>query len=69
MGTFEFLSQQEYGFRVVTPSEYQGQTWHLVTLRSHINSTLQTISNGKLLKLWGSYNPAGNWLIVEHIEV
>jgi hypothetical protein len=69
IGTFQSLSQQDYRFRVVTPSEYEGQTWHLVTLRSHINSILQTISNGALLKLWGSYNFAGNWLIVEQVEV
>lgn len=69
VGTFESLSQQDYRFRVVTPAEYQGQTWNLVTLRSHINSILQTISNGELLKLWGSYNSAGNWLIVEQVEM
>ncbi len=69
VGTFKSLSPQDYRFRVTTPTEYEGQTWNLVTLRSHINSTLQTIANGKLLKLWGSYNSAGNWLIVEHIEV
>jgi FAD dependent oxidoreductase len=69
IGTFECLSQEDYRFRVVTPAEYQGQTWNLVTLRSHINSTLQTISNGGLIKLSGSYNSAGDWLIVEQLEM
>ncbi|PAX53890.1 FAD-dependent oxidoreductase [Brunnivagina elsteri] len=69
VGTFESLSQQDYKFRVITPSEYEGETWQLVTLRSHINSRLETIGNGELLKLWGSYNSAGNWLIVEQVEV
>ncbi|BDA70314.1 hypothetical protein CAL7716_044800 [Calothrix sp. PCC 7716] len=68
VGTFHFYGQQDYAFTVLTPSEYEGQTWQLVTLHPHIDSTLEKLVNGKQLQLQGRYNSAGNWLLVEHIE-
>ncbi|MEA5573093.1 FAD-dependent oxidoreductase [Calothrix sp. UHCC 0171] len=69
VGNFQLLNQQDYRFTVVSPAKYQGQTWQLVTLRSHINSLLQKINDGESLKLWGRYNSAGNWLIVEQVDM
>lgn len=68
VGIFHFYSQQDYAFTVITPSEYQGQTWQLVTLHPHIDSTLKKLVNGEQLQLHGRYNSAGNWLLVEHAE-
>jgi FAD dependent oxidoreductase len=68
VGTFHLSSQQDYIFTVTTPSEYQGQTWQLVTLHASIDSALQNIANTQLINLWGKYNSSGNWLLVEHIE-
>ncbi len=68
VGTFHFYGQQDYAFTVLTPSEYEGQTWQLVTLHPHIDLTLEKLVNGEQLQLQGRYNSAGNWLLVEHIE-
>jgi hypothetical protein len=68
VGIFNYYSPQNYAFTVTTPSEYKGQTWQLVTLHPHIDSILKNLTNGQQLQLWGRYNSAGNWLLVEHIE-
>ncbi len=67
-GIFSRQSQQEYIFTVTTPSQYQGQIWQLVTLREHINTTLEIIGDGELLQIWGRPNYSGGWLLVEHLE-
>ncbi|MBF2066983.1 MAG: FAD-dependent oxidoreductase [Calothrix sp. C42_A2020_038] len=67
-GIFHLCSQQDYIFTVTTPSQYEGQTWQLVTLHPHVDSILKNLTSGELIKLWGRYNSAGNWLLVEHIE-
>ncbi|GAA6621502.1 FAD-dependent oxidoreductase [Scytonema sp. NUACC26] len=67
-GLFQCQSQQDYKFMINSPSNYQGQTWQIVTLRARINEQLQTYLHGQLLKIWGCFNSAGNWLLVEHIE-
>ncbi|BAZ13810.1 glucose-inhibited division protein A [Calothrix sp. NIES-4071] len=68
IGTFHYYNQQDYGFTVTTPSQYNGQTWQLVTLHPHIDSIFKNLVSGQLLQVWGRYNPAGNWLLIEHVE-
>lgn len=67
-GLFHRQAQQDYKFIIISPSNYQGQTWQIVTLRSHIDEQLQTYLHGQLLKIWGRFNSAGNWLLVEHLD-
>ncbi len=67
-GIFQHLSQQDYRFTIIQPTEYQGHIWQLVTLRSHIDRHLKACSTGKLLRVRGRLNCAGNWLLVEYIE-
>ncbi|WP_315787683.1 FAD-dependent oxidoreductase [Fischerella sp. JS2] len=65
-GIFHRLDQQDYRFTITIPASYKGQIWQLVTLRSHINERLQTLSHGQKLKIWGRLNHAGHWLLVEN---
>lgn len=67
-GVFQRLNQQDYQFTIATPAAYHGQTWQLVTLRSHINDQLQASLDGQLLNIWGRLNHSGRWLLVENIE-
>lgn len=68
-GTFYRQSQQDYRFTMIAPKAYQEQIWQLVTLRSHIDLQLQACNHKQLLTVWGRLNPAGNWLLVEHINI
>ncbi|MEH2209652.1 FAD-dependent oxidoreductase [Nostoc sp.] len=67
-GIFYRLEQQEYRFTVTAPATYQGQSWQLVTLRSHIDDQLRAYPHEQLVTLWGRYNHSGNWLLVEHLN-
>ncbi|MUG91577.1 FAD-dependent oxidoreductase [Scytonema sp. UIC 10036] len=67
-GLFQRLALQDYKFIITSPGDYQGQTWQIVTLRSQIDEQLQTSLHGQLLKIWGRFNSAGKWLLVEHLE-
>ncbi|WP_392407900.1 FAD-dependent oxidoreductase [Chlorogloeopsis fritschii PCC 9212] len=68
-GILHKLAPQEYRFTITVPAPYQGQTWQLVTLRSHVDEQLQSsLYNQQTLKLWGRLNYAGNWLLVEYID-
>jgi hypothetical protein len=68
-GNFHSLTQQYYRFTTISPAPYKGQTWQLVTLRSHVDEQLQTCPHLQLLKIWGRLNYAGNWLLVENIDI
>ena len=68
IGIFSRQSQQEYIFTITTSSQYQGQTWQLVTLLEHIDTILEIIGDGELVKIWGRPNLAGGWLLVEYIQ-
>ncbi|KAF3885971.1 MULTISPECIES: FAD-dependent oxidoreductase [Nostocales] len=68
MGFFQCQTQQDYKFIITSPSDYQGQTWQIVTLRSDIDEQLQTYLHGQFIKILGRFNSAGNWLLAEHIE-
>lgn len=65
-GIFHRLDQQDYRFTIMIPASYTGQIWQLVTLRSHINEWLQTLSHGQKINLWGRLNHAGHWILVEN---
>ncbi|MFQ4146325.1 FAD-dependent oxidoreductase [Chlorogloeopsis sp. ULAP02] len=69
VGILHKLTPQDYRFTITVPTPYQGQTWQLVTLRSHIDEQLQnSLHNQQTLKIYGSLNHAGNWLLVEKID-
>jgi len=67
-GIFHRLDQQNYKFTITAPAANQGQTWQLVTLRSHINEQLQICPHDQLITVWGRQNHVGNWLLVEHLD-
>ncbi|MBW4613445.1 MAG: FAD-dependent oxidoreductase [Desmonostoc vinosum HA7617-LM4] len=67
-GIFHRLDQQDYRFIITVPVQYQGQTWQLVTLRSHIDEQLQAVPHEQLITLWGRQNHVGNWLLVVHLD-
>jgi hypothetical protein len=66
-GIFQRQDQQDYRFTMTAPQIHQKQTWQLVTLRSHIDQQLQALPHKQQVKIWGRLNPAGNWLLVEHL--
>ncbi|MBD2249796.1 FAD-dependent oxidoreductase [Nostoc parmelioides] len=67
-GIFQVLNQQDYRFTIASPAANLGQTYQLVTLRSHINEQLQALTDKQHLTIWGRLNPSGHWLLVEHID-
>lgn len=67
-GIFQVLNQQDYRFEIASPAANLGQTYQLVTLRSHINEQLQALTDKQHLTVRGRLNPSGHWLLVEHIE-
>ncbi|MEH2329021.1 FAD-dependent oxidoreductase [Nostoc sp.] len=67
-GIFYRLEDQEYRFTVTAPAAHQGQSWQLVTLRSHIDEQLRVYPHEQLVTLWGRHNHSGNWLLVEHLN-
>ncbi|MBD2299070.1 FAD-dependent oxidoreductase [Nostoc sp. FACHB-190] len=67
-GIFQRIDQQNYQILVTEPSAYQGQTWKLVTLRSHIDEQLQIAVHGQLITVWGKLNFSGNWLLVDQLK-
>lgn len=68
-GIFHRLNQQDYQFSITTPTAYQGQTWQLVTLRSHVDEQLQNTVPEQLLTVRGRLNHSGHWLLVEDIGI
>ncbi len=68
-GIFHRLNQQDYRFTITTPTTYQGQTWQLVTGRSHLDQRLQACLDGQLLTVWGRLNHSGLWLLVEDTDI
>ncbi|BAY10818.1 FAD-dependent oxidoreductase [Calothrix sp. NIES-2098] len=68
-GTLYFQDQQDYRFTIISPRLHKQENWQLVTLRSHIDSQLKACNHQQLLAVRGRLNHAGNWLLVEHIEV
>ncbi|MDJ0734752.1 MAG: FAD-dependent oxidoreductase [Nostocaceae cyanobacterium] len=67
-GIVQLRDQQHYQFKVTTPHKYKGETWNLVTQVYHIHKQLPVLYQGQLLTIYGRFNHAGNWLLVEHME-
>ncbi|MCC5638323.1 FAD-dependent oxidoreductase [Nostoc sp. CHAB 5844] len=67
-GIFQRIDQQNYRLLITEPTADQGQTWQLVTLRSHIDDQLQVAVHEQLITVWGRLNYSGNWLLVEKID-
>jgi hypothetical protein len=63
-GIFQHRGQQDYG--LILPDH--PQSFNLVTLHPEMDDGLQRCVDGQALKVWGRWNPAGNWLLVEHLE-
>lgn len=68
-GVFHRLNQQDYKYTIATPTQYQGQVWQLVTLRSHIDELLQTTVSEQLMTVRGRLNHSGHWLLIEDIAI
>lgn len=66
-GILHRLDQQDYRFSITTPVQNQ-LLLPIVTLRSHIDEQLQNFIDKQPLQIYGQWNRAGNWLLVEHIE-
>ncbi|MGH1396247.1 MAG: FAD-dependent oxidoreductase [Trichormus sp.] len=64
-GILHIANQQDYSFTITSPAANLGQTWQLVTWRSHIDAQLQRLSYRQHLTVWGRLNNSGNWLLVE----
>ena len=62
-GIFNRHSDQDY---TLTLTESM-QTWQLVTMRSHINEQLQICPDNQPLKVTGTLNYSGKWLLVEEM--
>lgn len=68
-GIFRRNNEEDYSFTLTAPATYHGETWQIVTLRSHIQEQLQGVEDEQLLTVWGQLNHAGNWLLAEHIDI
>ncbi|AFY49911.1 succinate dehydrogenase/fumarate reductase flavoprotein subunit [Nostoc sp. PCC 7524] len=68
-GILDIANPQEYRFTVTAPSANLGQTWQLVTLRSHIDAQLQALPHKQKLTVWGRLNHSGHWLLVENLSL
>jgi hypothetical protein len=68
-GVLHIANQQDYSFTITSPTANLGQTWQLVTWRSHIDAQLQELTHEQQLTVWGRLNYSGNWLLVESLVV
>ena len=74
-----FYSQGEQSYRFTLLDEFnqhmdnqkvkQTQTWQLITIYPEVNQQLAELKTGQNIRLVGSLNYAGNWLLVEKICV
>ncbi|MBE9007377.1 FAD-dependent oxidoreductase [Fortiea sp. LEGE XX443] len=67
-GILQRIDQHNYKLLITEPTAYQGQTWQLVTLRSHIDNQLQVTVHEQLITVWGQLNYSGNWLLVDKLK-
>jgi hypothetical protein len=68
-GIFRRINQQDYCFTITAPDAYDGQTWQVVTLRSHTQEQLQSAVHEQQLTIWGHLNHAGHWLLASEIDI
>jgi FAD dependent oxidoreductase len=63
-GTFQRRAEQDYGLVLADSTSCA-----LVTLDAEIDRQLQTVQDGQTVKVWGRFNPSGNWVLVEALEI
>ncbi|HIK05984.1 MAG TPA: FAD-dependent oxidoreductase [Trichormus sp. M33_DOE_039] len=68
-GMFHVANQHDYSFTITFPPANLGQSWQLVTRRSHIDAQLQDLTHQQHITVWGHLNYSGNWLLVESLEL
>ncbi|HYW18232.1 MAG TPA: FAD-dependent oxidoreductase [Nodularia sp. (in: cyanobacteria)] len=68
-GIFRRINQQDYCLTITAPQAYDGQTWQIVTLRSHTQEQLQSAVHEQQITIWGNFNHAGHWLLAEEIDI
>ncbi len=66
-GIFQRRCLQEYTLLVTQPDTLNGLTLSLVTLDADINQSLAKIAHAQPVKVSGSLNPSGKWLLVDAI--
>jgi len=66
-GTFQKNGEQTYTLLVTTPITLQGQVLKLVTLDHHVNQQLLATMPKQQVKVLGSINTSGGWLLAEAI--
>ena len=67
-GIFHRGAEQDYTLTLTEPDSLLTH-WKLVTLLPEVDKLLQMCLDQQLLTVWGRLNQAGNWLLVEQIEV
>ncbi|MEG4146314.1 FAD-dependent oxidoreductase [Microcoleus sp. Pol12B5] len=68
-GIFRRLGEQDWTLTLTSPPSLAGQTWQLVTLDSETDRFLHSCETEKPLTVWGKLNSAGDWVLVESIEL
>ncbi|QLE56657.1 FAD-dependent oxidoreductase [Nostoc sp. TCL26-01] len=68
-GIFHHLNPQDYRFTIASPTANLGQSWQLVTVRSHIEQQLKSLPDKQKLTIWGHLNHSGHWLLVENLHI
>ncbi|MGJ3246028.1 MAG: FAD-dependent oxidoreductase [Elainellaceae cyanobacterium] len=68
LGIFNRHNDEHYTI-TLTNSEGAALTLNLVTLNSRVNQQLQTLPDFQRLRVWGSLNKAGGWLLADIINV
>lgn len=64
-GYFERIAEQTYRFI----PEGRQRPWEVMTLRPDINAALASLTSGQSVSFQGNYNAAGNWLLVEALQI
>jgi len=67
-GYFERRGEQHYYLSQITPSVSVDDV-QLVTLHPAVNQQFQACQTGQLLRLQGSFNRSGHWLLVEEFKL
>ncbi|MER3433411.1 MAG: FAD-dependent oxidoreductase [Leptolyngbya sp. ERB_1_1] len=65
-GIFECKDVQDYTLTTIDNLE---QCWSIVSVQAEIDAKLQQLQSGQLLKGFGKYNHAGNWILVEALDL
>ncbi|MCS6813004.1 MAG: FAD-dependent oxidoreductase [Cyanobacteria bacterium] len=68
-GVFHRHGEQHYTITLQRPHRLTVGTLALVTLRNEVDNQLARLTTGQRISVQGRYNPSGNWLLVEAINV